>query len=162
MLKWLATFILAMGLADDLKTRKIHNKLVIALLVVTLGYLCLFQNKEQIEMGFLAMACSLLVTLPLVLVGALGGGDMKLFAVFALTSRPDVIIWVVGYSIIWGAILGLVRAGIDGQILSVFRGMAELAIYRQGPKERHTIPFSVAMMFGWLTQLSLSGGLPWR
>jgi Flp pilus assembly protein protease CpaA len=155
-----STFILLAGVVDDLRSRKIHNSLLVGLLLLTVLAVFTIRGFEGIGYGFMCLVLSLVLTFPLTYLRALGGGDMKLFAVFALTSDPASVMWVLLYSLVVGALMGLVRATLSGDLLTVLRSTTLVALDRANrPTGEFNIPFSVALFFGWLLHWSLKGEL---
>jgi prepilin peptidase CpaA len=146
-----STLILVIGLVDDLRSRKIHNILLLGLLVFAFLFVFAVRGLTGIENGVLSALLAIGLTFPLVYFKALGGGDMKLFAVFGITSNPSVVIQVYLYSLIAGALIGLVRAALSGQLMTVLKSTALLAMDRTNkPSGEFNIPFSAALLTGWM------------
>lgn len=156
MMMWaLATFVLLAGLVDDLRSRKVHNQLVLALMVLTLACGFYFRGLEGTIVGFSAFGLALLLTLPLFMLGAWGGGDVKLFAVFALAVDPASMFGTFVYSLVWGALFGVTRAALNKQLLVLVRNTYRMAgRQRVRPQEIQTIPYTFALLLGWFTQLT--------
>ena len=153
---YLPTFILIAGLVDDLKSRKIHNVLVLALLAIAVVFAFINNGVQALSVGFLASIVAILLTLPLVLVKALGAGDMKLLVAFGVLSTWNDVFWIVIFSLFWGAILGLIKAFIDKKGMALLKNTFNVATKRHlGTEGLNSIPFSVALLFGWFTQLTL-------
>jgi prepilin peptidase CpaA len=144
---------------DDLRSRKIHNILLLGLLVFAIVFVFAIRGVSGVGHGLLSAGLALALTFPLVLFGALGGGDMKLFAVFALTSDPSSVVTVYLYSLITGALIGLVRAALSGQLLTVLKSTALVVVDRSAkPSSEFTIPFSAALLLGWLIHNTVGPG----
>lgn len=161
MIELVSTFVLIVGFVDDLRSRKIHNKLLLGLFSFLILYIFTTRGFSGLLDGLTGSAVALALTFPLVWFRVLGGGDMKLFAVFGFTSAPADIVQVYLWSILAGAFIGLVRAALGGQLLNVLRSTAMVAVHRSiKPTGEHNIPYSAALLIGWLTHLTLihSGG----
>lgn len=156
-----ATLILVAGLVDDLRSRKVHNALVVALFGATAVATLWFRGIDGSLLGGEAFLAALLITVPLFKMGVLGGGDVKLFAVFALAVDPTNMFWTLVYSLVWGALFGLTRAALQKQLLTVVRNTYKLAgRQRAEVQELHKIPYTFALLMGWCTVLTVaqSGG----
>ena len=150
----LPTGILLAGLVDDLKTKKIHNWLFLSCLGVAI--LCRFFQSGAwgLGMGSLGGLCALACFLPLVILRALGAGDMKLMVAFGMATNWNVVFSVFVFSLFWGAALGLVKWVISGE----FSGFFNISKKFQGRnvekidgKESWKIPYTVALFLGWLS-----------
>lgn len=151
MIDLVSTLILVIGFVDDLRSRKIHNNLLLGLLVFTVLFVLAIHGVHGLGYSLWAAGLALGLTFPLVFFGALGGGDMKLFTVFALTCDPNTVFQVFVYSIIGGGLIGLVRAAISGQLVNVLKSTALVALNREiKPSSEFKIPYSAALLLGWL------------
>ena len=158
-----ATVSLVAGMVDDLRSRKVHNGLVLALLALTAVATLYFRGVEGSLAGAAAMALALAITVPLFMGRVLGGGDVKLFAVFALALSPAPMFWTLVYSIIWGGLFGVMRAMLQGQLPMLVRNTTRAAARQKiQVQELQKIPYTFALLLGWFTQLTLmktGGGL---
>jgi prepilin peptidase CpaA len=155
-----STLILVIGVVDDLRSRKIHNSLLLGLLAFAILFVLAYRGFSGLGYGLLSAGLALALTFPLVYFRALGGGDMKLFTVFAITSDVGTVLQVFVYSIIAGALIGLVRAAIGGQLMTVLKSTALVAMNRSiKPSTEFNIPFSAALLLGWLVHCM--NATPW-
>lgn len=151
-----ATVTLVAGLVDDMRSRKVHNALVLALVPIVLLTSFYFRGVSGTVIGFEAFVLALIFTIPLFAAGVWGGGDVKLFAVFAFAVDPANMFWTLIYSFVWGAIFGLTRAALQKQLLTVVRNTYKLASrQRTQMQELHKMPYTFALLLGWFTQLTL-------
>lgn len=159
----LATLILLSGVIDDLWTQKVHNKLIIALFAITVVALIFFFGPYSLFSASLSFILALAFGVPLVLVGVLGGGDMKLFAVFGLATNTSAVLGVAIYSLIWGALLGVTRALIMGRFQDLLLSTSQLLWVKGDARQEFKVPYTIALLFGWLTHLTLVrlGVSPW-
>lgn len=164
----LPSFVLLAGLIDDLHSKKIHNTLVVALGLIVLLTLSISAGIDGLKQGGAGLMTALILCLPLFLISALGGGDVKLYAVFGLSTDWNTTLYVFIFSLICGALLGVFRAIISKQGLNLFLNTWQLVAGKfkknaaiPQASEMHKIPFTVAMFFGWLTYLSLNHRLNW-
>jgi hypothetical protein len=70
--------------------------------------------------------------------------------------------WTLVYSVVWGAVFGLVRAAMQKQLLALVRNTYKISGRQKvEAQELHKIPYTFALLLGWFTQLTLmqAGGL---
>lgn len=154
-----ATVILVAGLVDDLRSRKVHNGLVLSLLAATVACSLFFRGWEGSLIGIGAMLLALVFTIPLFATRILGGGDVKLFAVFAFAVDPVTMFWTLVYSFIWGALFGVTRAALQKQLGVLVRNTYKIASRQKlQVQEIQKIPYTFALLLGWATQITLLRG----
>lgn len=158
-----ATFILIAGMVDDFRSRKVHNVLVLALFAIAIGVSLYFRGSSGSLLGLSSLAFALALTLPLFVLGIWGGGDVKLFAVFAFAVEPSGMFYTLVYSVVWGSVFGLTHSALQGNLPVLVRNTYRVATRRQ---KLHTqqlgkIPYTFALLLGWFTYLTLlrSGGM---
>lgn len=148
------------GVVEDLRLRKVRNQVSVVVLVVGLTFVGITEGGSGLINSVVSMMTAMACILPLYVLRALGGGDVKIFvAVASLLSWKAVLITILS-SMIWGSLLGLFQVILKGQ----FKQFAEnlLGIFmRSKPRAEnlHKIPFTVALMFGFLTSLVWTGGV---
>ncbi len=148
------SIILLGGLVTDLRMHKIMNRWVAVSIILALVNAYLFYSWSGLEQGAIAGAIVLVVMVPLVLIGALGAGDMKLLFAFALTSTYQEVFSVFVFSIIWGGLIGLGMAIYRGQAKRLLGNtMRILTAKPRDPTTYHRIPYTVALVLGWATFL---------
>jgi len=152
----IASMVLISGLIDDLRSRKVHNSLLIGLVVGVIAASLYFRGAMGSIPGMGAFVLALGMGLPLFAAGILGGGDVKLFAVFSLAVDPLSSVWTFIYALIWGGLFGVTRALLNGQITVLVRNTYRLGSrQRVVPQELQKIPYTFALLLGWFTQLTL-------
>jgi|GEM_PF-896446 len=153
-----ATAILVAGVVDDFRTRKYHNWLFLASVAVAALSVLVAGGVQAFPVALLGLVAGVAVFLPLVLMKIIGAGDMKLMAAFGFAAGWDAVLQVALYGLIWGGLFGL--------LATVFRGQGRVLVYNMVSivsfRERkgltlHKIPFTVAILMGWLTVLTLRG-----
>lgn len=149
--------LLAASVIDDLRSRKVHNSLQTSIFVVALWTNFAFNGVAGLPQIGVSILAAFAFGLPLYMLKALGGGDFKLLvAISPLLSWPSVG-WTLFYSLFWGALLGLVMVIVKREGASFFRNMTSLALTQPVKKENlHKLPFTVAILFGFLTQAELA------
>ncbi|MCB0356592.1 MAG: prepilin peptidase [Bdellovibrionales bacterium] len=154
------TVILIAGIINDLKSRKVRNYLVLLLILTSLANAYYFGGWEALKWGGISLIVALGSCLPLVLTRIMGAGDMKLLMAFSLSVAPMSTFLVLVYSFIWGAILGIFQAVLKGEGMNLINNTITIVTGgKQSLSEEklHKIPYTIALLFGWLTHLTLTG-----
>lgn len=159
----LPTLVLILGAVDDLRLRKVRNQLVVPLAVINFAGTLALSQWSHAPTLLVAAGAAFAMTLPLVLIKALGAGDLKILMAFALGTHWSAVVGVVFYSLLWGALLGLFQALLQREMGALTRGVVGIISRKNSsPEKLHKIPYTIALLFGWLTYLSLNhwqGGL---
>jgi len=154
----IASAILVAGVVDDLRSRKFHNSLFLVCLAAAIGASLWLDGLIGLVNSALGFMAGLLALLPLFLLRIVGAGDVKLLAAFGAIATWPAALGVAVYSVIWGALLGLVRVLVSGQLKAFASNMSQILILRQTQGLKlQTIPYTAALLFGWLTFLTLGG-----
>ncbi|MBC86306.1 MAG: hypothetical protein CL677_03925 [Bdellovibrionaceae bacterium] len=155
----LAFALISIGIYTDLRYRKVPNKLSLSLFVLSfIAKIVIFGQAGLIE-GLIGTGAVIGLMLPLVLARALGAGDMKLMLSFGMLTNWSVVFWTLIYSIIWGAVLGLMKALLNKQGSQLMNGMWSIVV-NKGKAETNDmtkIPYTVALLFGFATFVALKG-----
>lgn len=150
--------ILLAGVIDDLRSRKFHNWLFLTCLLVALVVVLATQGLLGLPMALLGFVAGLGVFLPLVLLKIIGAGDMKLMAAFGLAAGWDAVLSVAILSVIWGAVFGLLATIFRGHFKTLVHNMFSIVVARERRElDLQKIPFTIAILMGWLTHLVLRG-----
>jgi len=150
-----ASTTLLAGCLDDLRSRKVSNILIIGLFVLVTLANFYFRGIEESIPGVLALILALVMTAPLFSFGVLGGGDVKLFAVFAFALDPMSMFWTLVYSFFWGALFGFTRASVEKQLPMLVRNTYRLSrLQKLQSQSVQKIPYTFALLLGWFTQLT--------
>ena len=155
---FLPGLILLIASIDDLRSRKIHNKLILFLLPFVLIAVALLKGLGGLFSGAISALLAVIVGVPLTLARVIGGGDLKLLVLLALTVDWFTLIDIFVYSLPWALLLGLFKMALDRKIKNFFFNLVFLFKQRgaQGLK-LHSIPFSFTLFMGWLSFLTLKG-----
>ncbi|MCY4321208.1 MAG: prepilin peptidase [Bdellovibrionaceae bacterium] len=150
--------ILSIACIDDLRSKKIHNKLIIFMLVLTLPAVFLLNGWEGLMAGFISALLALFFAVPLTLARVIGGGDLKLFVLIAFTLNFRDLFWISIYSLFWALILGLIKITLDKKLKDFLWNILFLFKHRSAKGLNfHSIPYSVALFMAWLSFLTLRG-----
>ncbi len=148
----LPALILLSAVLDDLRSRKIHNILILVLLAVALFSVLIFQGVQGLFPALLNLLIALGISIPLVLLKIIGGGDMKLYAVLALVLSPRALIVSLICAFFWGAVLGLIKVILDKKTGVMYVNFLSLLKLKKPSSDMlHSFPFSVSLFLGWLS-----------
>ena len=170
-LVFLSGLILLIASIDDLRSRKIHNKLILFLLPFVLLAVFLFRGFQADSAGFssflihgfqglktggFSALLAVLVGIPLALSRVIGGGDLKLLVLFAFTVHWSDFFRIAIYSLPWALLLGLFKIILDKKFKDFAFNLFFLVWHRSTKGlQFHSIPFSVALFMAWLSFLTL-------
>ena len=166
--------ILLAGVIDDLRSRKIHNQLILILAVLAILFvlgkviwsyeiqhanpifhffsqLCLLGLLPLIGKSFLALCLSL----PLIFLRVMGGGDMKLYIVLSFVSSPRLIFFSLFFGLAWGGVLGLIKVCLDKKLFQILKNLCLIIQFKTPHSDKLSVfPFSVSLLIGWLTAIT--------
>lgn len=153
-----ATAILGAGVVDDFRTRKFHNWLFLVCLAVAALSVLATGGVASFSIALLGLLAGVAIYLPLVMMKIVGAGDMKLMMAFGLAAGWDAVLQVSMYGLMWGALFGVLATVFRGQGRVLVHNMISIVMVRERKGlELHKIPFTVAILMGWLTVLTLRG-----
>ena len=152
----LASAVMLAGVADDLRSRKFHNWLFLTCVGLGLVAVIAIDGISGLHLSLLGFLLGFVVLLPFVLLKMIGAGDMKLLAAFGLIAGTAAVLPVILYGFVWGAIFGVFRVVGNGQGRSLVNNLFSIVMLRQRQGlELHRMPFTVGLMMGWVTYLTL-------
>lgn len=148
----------------DYKHRKVYNKVTYPALFIGLACNAIALGLDGLLSGLAAAAIAFVLGLFLLAMRVIGGGDIKLLIVVGAFLGTQGLAEVTFYSVIAGAVGGLVAAAFNGYLLDMakrvgrfLRGIYRTLLYRSGVMaeklerdERSWIPFAIAILFGGL------------
>lgn len=152
------TALLLAACLTDIKYKKVLNWFVVASFVVVLAYHLFFGNRETVFEGGTGLIMASFLALPLYMMKALSGGDLKIFAVFGFATNTDVVLFTFLAALVWGSLLGVIRAIFNKQGDVLLNNFIKIITLKK--PERHTlhqIPFSVALLMGWFSYVVYNG-----
>ncbi len=152
------TALLLAACLTDIKYKKILNWFVVVSFLVVLGYHLMFGHKEILFEGFTGLGMAIILTLPMYLMRAMSSGDLKIFTVFGFSTNVDAVIFTFIASLVWGSILGVVRAIFNKQGNVLWSNFIKIVkLQKPEPHTLHQIPFTVALLAGWFTYVLYTG-----
>jgi Flp pilus assembly protein protease CpaA len=98
------------GALIDLRCRRVPNPLTLGIAAIGLALAALHATAIGVAGALLGLLVGLLLMLPGFLIGATGGGDVKLFAALGTVLGPTRIGWAFLYTALGGAALAIVIA----------------------------------------------------
>lgn len=155
--------VLIAAVYTDLRTQKVPNNLILVSAFVSVLVLVFVDGLSGFTSVLSSMGTMFIFALPLYLLRAIGGGDLKLLFVFSILASWYSIITTVFASLVWGSILGVAQAIFAGNGKVLFQNVFRIASRNKTEQTvLHKIPYTVAILFGWLTDLTLQNvGLKW-
>ena len=155
---FLTGLILLIACIDDLRSKKIHNKLILIMLALTLPAVFFLNGWEGLKAGGLSALLALVFAVPLTLARVIGGGDFKLFVLIAFTLNFRELFWIALYSLPWALLLGLIKIALEKKLKAFFWNIVLLFKLRAAKGlEFHSIPYSAALFMAWLSFLTVKG-----
>ena len=149
--------LISASVIDDLRSRKVHNSLVVWIFVLSLAAALLKSGPSVLMQVLISMLAAFVFCLPLYKLRALGGGDLKLMVALGPVMAWGTVGWTLAYSLVWGSILGLVMVIINRQTADFMRNLTSLAMRNPVPRQQlHKMPYTIAILLGFLTQASLA------
>jgi prepilin peptidase CpaA len=157
-----AGLILGAGVLDDLRSRKFHNWLFLATTGLAFAVAGVSGGLAGINLAFLGFIAGLVALLPLVILHVIGAGDMKLMAALGAVIGWSAGLDVVMYSLVWGVLFGIFQIIMKGQLKTTLQNMlsiARLGANKASPPtvQLHQMPFTFAILMGWLTYVVRTG-----
>lgn len=154
----LALILLLAGVVDDLRSRKVHNQIIIAAAVVFLLFLVLVKGPASLMIAGLSLVTAFVVALPVYMMRIFGGGDFKLFLVLSLLLTWEQVLLTLAASMIWGSLLGIFQVILKGQGKQFLHNLMAMGQRVKIAEEKtHKVPFTIALFFGFLSSLYWSG-----
>ncbi|GIL18800.1 MAG: hypothetical protein BroJett040_25510 [Oligoflexia bacterium] len=151
-----AGLILGVALYQDLKSQKVTNQLVVVALVVSLVLVFAQDGFSGFWPALSSFGTAIICALPLYLLRAIGGGDFKLVLAISPLMTWNAVMLTILASLFWGALLGVIRVALQGKGKQFATNMVSIIMRsKTEPTSLSKIPFTVGLLFGWLTQISL-------
>lgn len=139
----------------DLKTRRIPNafNLIVLGVCFTLG---LYQYGLS-SLYFFAIAT--ICFLPLYLLGALGGGDFKLFCALSFCFPLESNYQIFKFTLFWATLFAMVKLvlSIDFKNIQISSYLKMKELFSKKKSDVYKLPFTLPYFLGWLSFLRLGG-----
>jgi len=164
--------VMTLAMAWDVKARRIPNELIVVGLVLGLA-LRGISGLPAVGVGMAGAGLALALTFPLFALRAMGGGDVKLFAVAGMFLGPRAFLAALLASALLGGVLGLAAAVRNGVFVTALLRTRDLAVRaatlgRAGDRMTLesagaiTVPYGAAIAIGSIAVWFLfPEGRPW-
>jgi prepilin peptidase CpaA len=110
----------------DLRTRRLPNPLTLGIAVTGLALAAARWSGVSVTSALLGLAAGTLLMLPAYVFGAMGGGDVKLFAATGTLLGPQLTLIAFVYTLIAGGLFAVVVALNRRRLSDTFRNAAAL------------------------------------
>ena len=138
--------VLAVATVDDIRTRRVHNAVLLGLTLISVVVVFYFNGWPGLEKGLIGFVAGFALYFPLAWMGVVGGGDLKLMAVLGISvgAMDTLLIGVI--ALVWGALLGVIQVLLNHDFKALMKNIGNLA-QGQAPdqKKLHKIPFTAAI-----------------
>lgn len=142
------------GVVDDLRFRKVRNQIILVSFCVGIIYVISTQGFSGLLIPALSFATAFVLALPIYLMKVFGGGDYKLLMAISILMDWKSVVVTLAASLIFGAILGIIQVALKGQFKNFIHNIFALGQRVQIPEDKtHKIPFTIALLLGYLTSL---------
>lgn len=151
------TLLLVIGVFEDLRSRKIPNQLNLLFLLVGLANQSFWFGFNGLGQAALGAVAAFGLAIPFYLLRIFGGGDFKLLVVLGTFTGIGYLVPTMGLILVWGGIFALVHSLTSGRISHVASNVVSVILVRKPLPDPllHRIPFTLPILFGWLSLLSL-------
>ncbi len=148
------TLLLLVACMFDIKTGRFPNWLFLTSTGVSLAFLLASKSAFiPVVTQLVGSFVFFMALTPLFFFGVVGAGDLKLMGVFCLLTSPLTSFTVIIYSLFWGLTIGLLKLTVSGELLTFTQSL----ILRNPQPLQQKIPYTVAILLGWLSFLSTGG-----
>jgi Flp pilus assembly protein protease CpaA len=152
------TALLLAACLTDIKYKKVLNWFVVASFCIVMASHFIFGHSQIFFEAFTGFGVAIVLALPMYVMRAMSSGDLKIFAVFGLSTNVDAVIFTFIASLIWGSILGVIRAIFNKQGDVLFSNFVKIVkLQKPEPHTLHKIPYSVALLAAWASYIVYTG-----
>ena len=152
-----------MALIDDLRSRKIHNKLLLFLLPFVLLALIWLKGVAGLLTGGFSALLAFFIGIPLTLGKVIGGGDFKLLFLVAFTVSWMELLQIMLYSLPWALLLGIFKIILDKKLKDFFLNLVffvSLPDSQRAGVSQHS--FFSGSFYGLAELFNFAGAVPSR
>jgi prepilin peptidase CpaA len=159
----LTILLVGICVATDLRQKKVLNSVVIAGGCIALLTILIVDGRSGLWPALGSLVAATVFAMPLYIIKAVGAGDVKLLMVISLFLTWDQVATMIVAALVWGSLLGLVRVILAGSFRQFLQNLFSIiTLKKQENNKLNQVPFTVAIMFGFLTSIGLSAaGISW-
>jgi len=152
------TALLLAACLTDIKYKKVLNMFVVATFCIVMASHFIFGHNQAFFDAFTGFGVAIVLALPMYLMRGISAGDLKIFALFGLATNVDAVIFTFIASLIWGSLIGVIRAVFNKQSDVLFSNFVKIIkLQKPEPHTLHKIPYSVALLAGWFSYVVYTG-----
>ncbi len=161
----LLMFFIVIAFYIDITKGKIPNILTYSTILIGLIYHLIVGGLSGLLFSLLGMLIGFSIFILLYIFGAIGAGDVKLFAAIGSLAGIEFVLYCSMYSIIYAGVIGIIilvcKKEFMTRIVNVLKYLINLVLFRQAGsiksiknKESLTFPFMYAVLPAVITTLS--------
>src|SRR5262245_38100868 len=149
----------------DVRYRRIPNMLVLATLIAGFAINVWFNGVQGMLSSLEGLALAFFPMLLMHIFGAMGAGDVKLFAAVGAVLGVSLVPVAFVVVVMLGALLAIYTMLRAGTVLTTLHGVLRIFVgilpgwemprFAMSPDRKHTIPYGVAIMLGSLIAVAL-------
>jgi len=149
----------------DVRYRRIPNAFVLATLAAGVAINAIFTGLPGIAASFAGCALGFVLMFMLHVFGAMGAGDVKLFAAIGAVTGAGLVVPTFIVVILTGgllAVVSIIRAGMVmttmHRVLQIFVGMLpgwQMPKFAVPAERKHTLPYGVAITMGSIISIAI-------
>ena len=147
----------------DLRQQKVLNSVVLVGAGIALFAILYLDGRSGLWPAFGSLMAATIFAMPLYILKAVGAGDVKLLMVISLFLAWDQVATMIVAALVWGSLLGIFRVILSGSLKQFLTNLILILSFKKNESQKlNQVPFTVAILFGFLTSISLSiAGVSW-
>ena len=159
--------ILTICVITDLKSRKIHNKVIFPGLLIAFASHMLLGGFQDLLSSLIGFVVGFVVLFIPYLMGGIGAGDVKLLALIGALMGSSFVLYTSIYMALAGGFIALVLLVKEKKLWSFLKSLpyilcgsrfgVKISVTEEGSLLSSTIPYGVAIAVGAILALTLDG-----
>lgn len=150
----LPSIILAVSAFEDIRTKRVTNKLLLSLFAVVFIVQLLVLKQFEFAESISGVVTAFLLLSPLFLLKALGAADIKVFMLLGFLTGPYQILNIFIFSLVCAVIFGFAIVVQKKGSAVFFQNIKNILTFKKDQVSNlQHIPFTVALLAGWICYL---------